>query len=160
MTRPTTPAIPRRVAREHPGGRGPSLAPAALQAPHRSRLASVVAWLGYLVYGIPAALTIPALAGVVARFGLWPAVAEALSPALLTSAPLAAWIVYTALRRRGVLALAWLAATLFASALLLTTPLFFWAGPAIVIPVLEIGRLWHTRVRYGATATTAPLRSP
>ena len=145
---PVSTPVDRVDDRQGRAGPGPIDPPLAVDV-GESRLgrgATLVAWAGYLVYGIPAVLAVPAFVLTVSRFGAWPAVTDALPSALTVMTPLLAWSVYTVRRRRH-LALSWLLVTAAACTLLLITPLFFWAGPALSVVTLEIVRLLATRRR-------------
>lgn len=133
---------------EHPVGGGLSDSTPATHRPQRRprgrvmrlwKIANVV--LGYLVFGLPALLAIPALIATAAEFGLWPTITHAGPPALLASLPLLVWVWYTrrppSTRSRR---LAWIVLATLATATLLATPLFFWTAPAFAVLTSELLR--------------------
>lgn len=93
---------------------------------------------GYLVFGLSAAASLAAFFATVTHFGLWPALGSAGAPALLTSAPLGVWILYTRFRPRTFVdAARWVLLGGVASALLWFSPLFFGAVPIVGLMVSE-----------------------
>lgn len=96
---------------------------------------------GYLVFGLPALVAVPALFATVRRFGLWDTVAAATLPLLWVVAPLALWARY--IRRRpssGAGWLAWLSCAVVVLLMLAVSPIWFWSGPAMTVLLSEIAR--------------------
>lgn len=132
---------------EHPVGGGLSDSTPATHRPQRPRgrvlrlwkIVNVVA--GYVVFGLPALLAIPALIATAAKFGLWPTITQAGPPALLASLPLLVWVWYTrrppSTRSRR---FAWIVLATLATATLLATPLVFWTAPAFAVLTSELLR--------------------
>lgn len=97
---------------------------------------------GYIVFGLPALLAVPALVSTIARFGLWTTLTSAALPVLVVTAPLLLWIRYT--RRRPLWRLARLGWTGVAVLILLNiaaSPIRFWTGPVLAVLLSEIVRV-------------------
>ena len=118
-------------------------------ASHRATTwARVNAYTGYVLLGIPAVAIVPALAATIARFGAWRAVTGTALSVLAALAPLVAWVVYT--RRRptsGRAVAAWLVIAVVLVAVVWSSPLFFWAGPAACVVASELTRAGLERAR-------------
>jgi len=126
--------------------------------PHRGRrtMTAVITWIGYVVFGLPAALAVPAMASTVTRFGAWPAATQALPAAATAVIPLMLWVRYTRHRpttRRG--KLAWLVVAAAAIAAVALSPLFFWSGPVLLVLCAELLRLL-----LNPALTKLPTRTP
>ncbi|MGH9025574.1 MAG: hypothetical protein ACRDWD_05560 [Acidimicrobiia bacterium] len=108
----------------------------------RPRTQYVLAWAGYLVFGLPAVLAVWALVQAVGRFGVGQTLIGAGPSMLWMELPLIAWIVYTVRRpqsrRPALLSIAGLA---LITATLLLTPMFFWTGPAFLVLLIELARV-------------------
>lgn len=95
-------------------------------------------WAGYAVFGIPAALAVPAVITTASRFGPIDTLTSATLPVLWILSPLALWVRYTRRRprtRRG--AAAWIAVALLSLGLLLTSPIWFWSGLTLLVLASE-----------------------
>ncbi len=114
----------------------------ATKQPARPRTQHVVAWAGYLVFGLPAVLAVWALVQAVDRFGVGQTLIGAGPSMLWMELPLIAWIVYTVrrpqVRRTALLSIAGLG---LITATLLLTPMFFWTGPAFLLLLVELARV-------------------
>ena len=110
--------------------------------PSRGRWRQGNVWAGYLVFGFPAVVAIPALASTIARFGLLDSLLNAGPAALTACLPLLLWARYTR-RCPGTYTgkVTWFIVGLVALAALAFSPLFFWAGPATLVLLSEILRL-------------------
>ncbi len=95
-------------------------------------------WLGHVVFGLPALLTVPALVATTARFGWWETLTAAVPAAAWACIPLLLWIFY--LRRRRGRRLAWALLLVVAVVVLVLSPVFFWAAPATLVLLLEAAR--------------------
>lgn len=103
----------------------------------RWRQANVLA--GYIVFGLPAAIAVPAAAATISRFGLWNTLTSAALPLLVVAASLLLWIRYT--RHHPVRKLARLAWAAAAGATFLTfavSPIWFWSGPLLAVLLSEL----------------------
>ncbi|WP_193315418.1 hypothetical protein [Nostocoides sp. F2B08] len=113
----------------------------SLRPPH-GRWQQGNVWAGYLVFGFPAVAAIPALASTISRFGLRDSLLNAGPAALTACLPLLLWARYTR-RRPGTYTgkVTWFVVGLAGLAALAFSPLFFWAGPAMLVLLSEILRL-------------------
>jgi hypothetical protein len=103
--------------------------------------------MGYVLFGIPAALCGPALVSTVHRYGLG-ALGAAVLATLWACAPLLLWIRYTRHRptsRHG--RLTWVLLGTAALITLLISPIWFWSGPVLVLLLLEISRVVLEAIR-------------
>lgn len=106
-----------------------------------NRCAAATAWAGYLVFGIPAVLGVPALLETFDRFGARGALAAA-PAATCAIAPALLWLRYTRHRPTSVVAgTAWGAAAVMVAAIYLVTPLWFWSGLVACVLVSEVARV-------------------
>lgn len=123
------------------------------------RARTLIAWAGLVVFGLPALLAVPALLSTVSQFGIWATLTQALPLAALTCVPLLLWIRYIRHRphtKRGTVA--WCLVVAVALAALLASSLWFWAGPILLVLILEIAsnlarRVLVRRGRLGAPAS-------
>ncbi len=110
-------------------------------------------WAGYVLFGLPAALAVPALATTLAHFGVWKTLSAAVPAALWACTPLFLWHRYT--RRppqRRLARLLWSVLAVVAVVMLLASPLWFWAGPSLLVLTSEALRLLLGRSLSRASA--------
>lgn len=103
---------------------------------------TVIEWAGITVFGIPAALAVPALMSTLAHYGVWDTLTHASLPVLAACLPLILWVRYTRhrpTRRAGMIAWTLTATILLASIAL--TPLWFWAVPSTGVLTAEAIRI-------------------
>ena len=96
---------------------------------------------GYVVFGLPSLLALPAMVATIARFGLWDTLTSAALPLVAVATPLLLWIRYT--RHRPVWRLArvtWAGIAGGALLLLASTPIWFWTGPVLALIASELLR--------------------
>lgn len=97
---------------------------------------------GYLVFGLPAVLAVPALIATLARFGLWDILRSAVPVALCLCVPLLLWLRYTHHRPRSRSGkCAWALVAAAATTTLVISPLFFWVGPVLAVLGSELLRV-------------------
>lgn len=95
-------------------------------------------WLGHIVFGLPALLAVPALLATAARFGWWDTLTTGVPAAAWACIPLLLWAVYV--REGRARRTVWVLLLAIASGVLLLSPIHFWAGPAVVVLLLEATR--------------------
>ena len=106
--------------------------------PSPSRWKTVNTWGGYLVFGLPAALAIPALISTLKQFGPLDTLTSAVPAALGACVPVLLWIRYNRKPPRTRTGkLTWALLAVIATATLVFSPLFFWAGPALLVLASE-----------------------
>lgn len=120
------------------------------------------AWAGHVTFGLPAALTVPALASTITRFGPQEALTTAAPLALLVWVPFVAWIHHT--RRHPTHTVFVVVFATVTTVTYLLTPLFYWAVPVVAVLVSEGTRMvvachrtHHDRRPHPAAATTVTL---
>lgn len=108
----------------------------------RSRWRQINVYAGLVVFGLPALVAIPALIATFVRFGVLESLGSAGPAAAITVLPLVLWVRYTR-RRPGTYTgkVTWAVVGAFAVGSLAFSPLFFWAGPAVVVLLSECLRL-------------------
>lgn len=125
--------------------------------PVRSSWETVNAWGGYLVFGLPAVLAVPALIATFARFGLWDTVHSAVPIAVGVCIPLLLWLRYTHRRPRTRTGrCAWVLLAAAVTTTLVLSPLFFWVGPVLAVLVSETLRVLCPR-GVARAAASGPL---
>lgn len=108
----------------------------------KTRWKTANTWAGRLVFGFPAAMTVPALLSTFVRFGLWETLAAAVPLTVVAWLPLLLWHRYTRHRPSSrSTKIAWALVAMVALAGLALSPLFFWAGPALIVLFSEVLRL-------------------
>lgn len=117
---------------------------------------------GYLVFGLPVLLAIPALGATITRFGVWTTLTSAALPVLVVTAPLLLWNRYTRHRpARKVARLTWAAIAALTFVLLASSPLWFWTGPVLAVLLSELARaLLASRTPTGVSASTIVRAQP
>ncbi len=116
---------------------------------------------GYIVFGLPTLFAIPALAATIARFGLWDTLTSAVLPLLGVFAPLLLWIRYTRHRPLWKIArLTWATVAGTALLMLVSSPIWFWSGPVLVLLLSEVLRTMVGSRWPGRPRRENPLRSP
>lgn len=103
---------------------------------------TVIEWAGITVFGIPAALAVPALMSTLAHYGVWDTLTHASLPVLVACLPLTLWVRYTRHRptRRAAMAAWTFTATILLASIALT-PLWFWAVPSMAVLTAEAIRI-------------------
>jgi hypothetical protein len=102
--------------------------------------------LSGVVFGLPAVSAVPALVICAQRFGLRVTLTQALPSAVWASIPLLLWVVWSLRPARSrparvVLVVSWVAGV----ATVVVSPLFFWAGPVILVLACDAARFWSLR---------------
>lgn len=108
---------------------------------------------GYVVFGVPTLLAIPAVAATIARFGIWHTLTSAVVPVAMVIAPLLLWTRYT--RHRPAKRTAWLTwsgVAILVFLVLASSPLWFWTGPVLVVLLSELARAILVNVRHDDAA--------
>lgn len=99
-------------------------------------------WSGHVVFGLPAVLAVPALVSTVTRFGWGHTLTTGLPAAAWACIPLLLWILYLRNARRRTV---WVLLLAIATVVLLLSPIYFWAAPAMVVLLMEAARGLATR---------------
>lgn len=100
------------------------------------------AWAGYLMFGLPAILAMPALISTLVRFGLPDTLTAGVPAALWACTPALLWLRYTRRRpstRSG--GIAWALLCLAAVLMILFSPIWFWSGPVLFVLLSEAARV-------------------
>lgn len=120
----------------------------------RSRWQRINTWAGGLVFGVPVAAMVPALVATALEFGLFTLLVTGGLAAAVACAPLLLWVRYCRRppsSRTG--KVAWVVVAAMGIVTLLFSPLFFWAGPALLVLLAEVSRvLTHRRFTAIASA--------
>lgn len=107
-----------------------------------SRWATVNRRAGLVVFGLPALGSLPAAVATVARFGFESALVSAGPAVAVLTLPLMAWLVYLRrqpMGRRGGIVFCLAAFCLLVA--VLTSPVWWWSGPALLVLLSELMRL-------------------
>ena len=116
---------------------------------------------GYVVFGLPSLLAIPALMATIARFGLWATLTSAALPVIAVAIPLLLWARYT--RHRPVWKIArvtWAALALVSLTLIAASPIWFWSAPVLAVLLSEVLRAGVASLSPGRDRRGAPRMNP
>jgi hypothetical protein len=99
-------------------------------------------WVGLVMFGVPALMSVPAVVATAARFGVWATVSAAAVPVVVICLPLGTWIWYLRRPPRSRRArTGWGVAASVAVTLLGVTPIRWWTAPVLLVLLSETFRL-------------------